>query len=66
MTTCAHEHGDDIQRLLTLIIAPQANVMGEVIAERGAVIWISRSAQVGAIHGDAEVHWYEGTTPPGT
>jgi carbonic anhydrase/acetyltransferase-like protein (isoleucine patch superfamily) len=59
----AHESGDEIQRLPTVIIAPGAKVLGQVIAQRGAVIWVSRSAQVGAFHG-AEVHWYEGATPP--
>jgi carbonic anhydrase/acetyltransferase-like protein (isoleucine patch superfamily) len=59
----SHQSGDDIQRLPTVIIAPDAKVLGQVVAERGAVIWISRSAQVGAVHG-AQVHWYEGATPP--
>jgi hypothetical protein len=58
-----HDSGADIERRPTVIIGPQAKVMGKVIAERGGTVWISRSAKVGPVEG-ATVHWFQGDTPP--
>lgn len=56
-------HGKDIERLPTLIVGPNVEIAGKVIAERGATIWVSRTAKVDAVEG-ARVHWFDGNTPP--
>ncbi|HWU76640.1 MAG TPA: hypothetical protein VN043_09050 [Rhodanobacter sp.] len=58
MTVNNHEE----RRLPELVIGPGVVVAGPIVAERGAVLKVSRQARIGVVRG-VSVQWFDGAAP---